>query len=71
MINIPKASDETIIFSTVLKKGQSLSFSYDSNRKRIINFDGLKAFIMERSRRGKKIDKKFLLEKVKTTYNIE
>ncbi|MDG2158573.1 MAG: DNA topoisomerase IV subunit A [Gammaproteobacteria bacterium] len=71
LINIPKASDETIIFSTVLKKGQSLSFSYDSNRKRIINFDGLKAFIMERSRRGKKIDKKFLLEKVKTTYNIE
>jgi hypothetical protein len=36
-----------------------------------MDFDILKGFIMERNRRGKKIDKKFLLEKVKTTYNIE
>ena len=71
LINIPKATNESIIFSAVLRKGQSLSFSYNSNRKRIIDFDGLKAFIMERNRRGKKIDKKFLLEKVKTTYKIE
>ena len=71
LINIPKSSNENIVFATVLKKGQSLSFSYSSNRKRIIDFDGLKAFMMERNRRGKKIDKKFLLEKVKTTYNIE
>ena len=44
LINLPKTSDETIVFSAVLQKGQSLSFSYDSNRKRIINFDELKAF---------------------------
>ena len=71
LINIPKSSNENIVFSAVLKKGQSLSFSYSSNRKRIMDFDSLKAFMMERNRRGKKIDKKFLLEKVKTTYNIE
>ena len=71
LINLPKSSEESIVFTSVLRKGQSLSFSYDSNRKRVMDFDMLKGFIMERNRRGKKIDKKFLLEKVKTTYNIE
>ncbi|MDB4090218.1 hypothetical protein N9540_03020, partial [Gammaproteobacteria bacterium] len=71
LINLPKLSEESIVFTGVLKKDQSLSFSYDSNRKRVMDFDTLKGFIMERNRRGKKIDKKFLLEKVKTTYNIE
>ena len=71
LINLPKSSEESIVFTSVLRKGQSLSFSYDSNRKRVMDFDILKGFIMERNRRGKKIDKKFLLEKVKTTYNIE
>ena len=71
LINLPKLSEESIVFTSVLRKGQSLSFSYDSNRKRVMDFDILKGFIMERNRRGKKIDKKFLLEKVKTTYNIE
>ena len=71
LINLPKSSEEKIVFTSVLRKGQSLSFSYDSNRKRVMEFDILKGFIMERNRRGKKIDKKFLLEKVKTTYNIE
>ena len=71
LINLPKLSKESIVFTGVLRKGQSLSFSYDSNRKRVMDFDILKGFIMERNRRGKKIDKKFLLEKVETTYNIE
>jgi len=71
LINLPKSSEENIVFTSVLRKGQSLSFSYDLNRKRVMDFDILKGFIMERNRRGKKIDKKFLLEKVKTTYNIE
>ena len=71
LINIPKSSNETIVFSGVLRKGQSLSFSYDSKRSKKLDYDDLKPFIMEKNRRGKKIDKKFLLEKGKTTYNIE
>ena len=67
----PKTDDDEKPKYSGLRKGQSLSFSYDSNRKRVMDFDILKGFIMERNRRGKKIDKKFLLEKVKTTYNIE
>jgi Type IIA topoisomerase (DNA gyrase/topo II, topoisomerase IV), A subunit len=71
LINIPKSSDETIIFSGVIRKGQSLLFSYDSKRSKKLDYNDLKPFFMEKNRRGKKIDKKFLLEKGKTTYNIE
>ena len=71
MINIPKTSHETIVFAGVMKKGQSLNFNYESKRNKKMEFHDLKPFIMEKSRRGKKIDKKFLLENVKTTYNIE
>ena len=71
LINIPKKSDETIIYSAILNKGQSLLFSYDSKRNKRLEYDDLKPFMMDKSRRGKKIDKKFLLENVKTTYNIE
>ena len=71
LINIPKTSTETIIFSGVLKKGQSLVFNYESKRSKKIEYTDLKAFMMDKSRRGKKIDKKFLLENAKTTYNIE
>ena len=71
LINIPKASDETIIYLGVLNPGQELEFNYTNKRPRQMTFDNLKKFIMARTRRGKKIDKKFLLEKVKTTYNIK
>ena len=68
---IPKNSTEKIIFLGILNKGQSLLFSYTSKKDKSIKYDDLKHFFMERNRRGKKIDKKFLLEKGKTDYNIE
>ncbi len=71
LINIPKASDETIIFSGILNKGQSLTFNYESKKNRKVEYNELKPFIMDKSRRGKKIDKKFLGKNIKTTYNIE
>ena len=71
LINIPKASDETIIYLGVLNPGQELEFNYTGKRSRQMTFNDLERFIMTRTRRGKKIDKKFLLEKVKTTYNIK
>jgi len=46
-------------------------FNYESKRSKRLEYDDLKPFMMDKSRRGKKIDKKFLLENVKTTYNIE
>jgi hypothetical protein len=54
-----------------LKKGQALIFNYESKRSKKIEYTDLRAFMMDKSRRGKKIDKKFLLENAKTTYNIE
>ena len=71
LINIPKISDETIIFAGVLKKDQSLIFNYESKRNKKMEYNELIPFMMDKSRRGKKIDKKFLLENIKTTYNIE
>jgi topoisomerase-4 subunit A len=71
LINIPKNSTEKIIFLGILNKDQSLFFSYASKKDKSIKYDDLKHFFMERNRRGKKIDKKFLLEKGKTDYNIE
>ena len=71
LVNIPKNSTEKIIFLGILNKGQSLLFSYTSKKDKSIKYDDLKHFFMERNRRGKKIDKKFLLEKGKTDYNIE
>ena len=71
LINIPKISDETIIFAGVLKKDQSLIFNYESKRNKKLEYNELIPFMMDKSRRGKKIDKKFLLENIKTTYNIE
>ena len=71
LINIPKISDEPIIFAGVLKKDQSLIFNYESKRNKKMEYNELIPFMMDKSRRGKKIDKKFLLENIKTTYNIE
>jgi hypothetical protein len=33
--------------------------------------EDLSSYFMDKNRRGKKLDKKFILEKYKTTYNIE
>ena len=71
LINIPKASDETIVYLGVLNPSQELEFNYSGKRSRQMTFSELESFIMARTRRGKKLDKKFLLEKVKTTYNIK
>ena len=71
LINIPKTSNEYILYAGILNKGQSLSFNYESKRKKILEYDDLRPFFMDKSRRGKKIDRKFLLENVKTTYNIK
>tara|TARA_B100001996_G_scaffold371769_1_gene347485 strand:- start:1990 stop:4248 length:2259 start_codon:yes stop_codon:yes gene_type:complete len=71
LINIPKNSTEKIVFVGILKKEQSLLFSYTSKKDKSMKYDELKHFFMEKNRRGKKIDKKFLLEKGKTDYNIE
>ena len=71
LINIPKASDETIVYIGVLRQDQVLEFSYTSRKSRVMDHAVLQNYIMKRTRRGKKIEKKFLLEKGKTTYNIK
>jgi len=71
LINLPKNSTETIVFSGILRKGQSLVSVCEGKRNKIMDYDYLKQFIMERSRRGKKIEQKFLHKKGKTIYNIE
>ncbi len=71
LINIPKTSDETIVYIGVLRQDQVLEFSYTSRKSRVMDHAVLQNYIMKRTRRGKKIEKKFLLEKGKTTYNIK
>ena len=71
LINIPKTSDETIVYIGVLRQDQVLEFSYTSRKSRVMDHAVLQNYIMKKTRRGKKIEKKFLLEKGKTTYNIK
>jgi len=71
LINIPKTSDETIVYIGVLRQDQVLEFSYTSRKSRVMDHAVLQNYMMKRTRRGKKIEKKFLLEKGKTTYNIK
>ena len=71
LINIPKTSDETIVYIGVLRQDQVLEFIYTSRKSRVMDHAVLQNYIMKRTRRGKKIEKKFLLEKGKTTYNIK
>ena len=71
LINIPKTSGETIVYIGVLRQDQVLEFSYTSRKSRVMDHAVLQNYIMKRTRRGKKIEKKFLLEKGKTTYNIK
>ena len=71
LINIPKGSEETIKFLGILNSNQRLVFNFEKRKSKTMTYDDLRHFFMSKSRRGKKIDKKFLLEKSKTAYNIE
>ncbi len=71
LINIPKVSEETIKFLGILNSNQRLVFNFEKRKSKTMTYDELRHFFMSKSRRGKKIDKKFLLEKTKTAYNIE
>ncbi len=71
LINLPKKSDEFIKFLGILNKNQSLHFSYSNGKNKEMTFKDLSDYMMDKNRRGKKLDKKFILEKYKTTYNIK
>jgi len=72
LINIPKADDsEKVIFSGVINDSQRLEISAENKRSKYIEFSELRPYIMSRSRRGKKIEQKFLHKKTKLNYNID
>jgi len=71
LINIPKSEkQESIIFSGVIKKGQRLEISAENKRSKYIEFKDLEPYIMSRTRRGKKIEQKFIHKNAKLNYNI-
>ena len=70
LINIPKADPkERIIFSGVIKVGERLEISAKNKRSKYIEFEDLGPYIMNRTRRGKKIDNKYTHKNVKLIYN--
>ena len=70
LINIPKADPkERIIFSGVIKDGERLEISAKNKRSKYIEFQDLGPYIMNRTRRGKKIDNKYTHKNVKLIYN--
>jgi len=72
LINIPKADvKEKVIFSGVIQQGQRLEILAKNKRSKYIEFSELQPYIMSRSRRGKKIEQKFLHKKIKLNYNID
>lgn len=71
LINIPKSeNNEKIIFIGVIKKGERIEVSAKNKRSKFIEFDDLEPYIMNRTRRGKKIENKFIHKSEKLTYNI-
>lgn len=71
LINIPKSEDnEKIIFSGVIRSGQRLEILAENKRTKYIEFKQLQPYIMNRTRRGKKIEQKFIHKKIKLNYNI-
>ena len=71
LINIPKSeNNEKIIFIGVIKKGERIEVSSKNKRSKFIEFDDLEPYIMNRTRRGKKIENKFIHKSEKLTYNI-
>ena len=71
LINIPKSEkQEKIIFSGVINKDQRLEISAENKRSKYIEFKDLEPYIMVRTRRGKKIEQKFIHKNAKLNYNI-
>jgi len=71
LINIPKSeNNEKIIFIGVIKKGERIEVIAKNKRSKFIEFDDLEPYIMNRTRRGKKIENKFIHKSEKLTYNI-
>ncbi len=71
LINIPKSGvKENITFTGVIKKGQRIVISSKNKRSKYIEFKDLQPYIMPRTRRGKKIDNKFIHKNMKLNYNI-
>ena len=71
LMNIPKSEDnEKIIFSGVIRSGQRLEILAENKRTKYIEFKELQPYIMNRTRRGKKIEQKFIHKKIKLNYNI-
>ena len=71
LINIPKSeNNEKIIFIGVIKKGERIEVSAKNKRSKYIEFGDLEPYIMNRTRRGKKIENKFIHKNEKLTYNI-
>jgi topoisomerase-4 subunit A len=71
LINIPKSEDnEKIIFSGVIRSGQRLEILAENKRAKYIEFKELQPYIMSRTRRGKKIEQKYIHKKMKLNYNI-
>ncbi len=72
LINIPKAdSSEKVVFSGVINETQRLEISSKNKKSKYIEFSELQPYIMSRSRRGKKIEQKFIHKKTKLIYNID
>ena len=71
LINIPKSEDnEKIVFSGVIRVGQKLEILAENKRSKYIEFKELQPYIMSRTRRGKKIEQKFIHKNMKLNYNI-
>ena len=70
MINLSNTEKETINFLGILRNNQSLSIINDKGRSKTMDFEKLKNYIMKRTRRGKKIEQKFLHRTGKSNYNI-
>ncbi len=70
LISIPKNSDETIVFSGIINRNKKLVIKAKNKKDKHIEFDKLEPYIMNRKRRGKKIDKKFIHKNSDLTYNI-
>ncbi len=71
LINIPKTDDsEKVIFSGVINQEQRLEIAAKNKRSKYIEFFELQPYIMSRSRRGKKIEQKFIHKKLKLNYSI-
>ena len=59
---------KTVVLHQVWGEGTTNN-SNGKNKK--MSSEDLSSYFMDKNRRGKKLDKKFILEKYKTTYNIE